>query len=313
MELKDAVKAGALVLRAPEHGTHPGVKNLGSQLAGLNAAGYWDASTDLDFGRWLQKMREVQFNYLFRGRLDLQVDAEAFTMYPGQIALTRPGQTLKIGKQTVSASRLGWVVLDVGWQHARTPWTWPDWVLLSAAERARLTRLLRQADRACWKADASISEAFERIAQAAAGSGDKHFDRTGMALAINELLLGVLKMLERHADTNGESPTLQRVERFLDGLPGRAGEPWTVDTMAEECGIRRSRFTSLCEELYNQTPARYLNKCRVAAACRLLRENPGKSVLDVALECGFTSSQMFATAFRRVKGLTPREFRRLKS
>jgi AraC-like DNA-binding protein len=41
----------------------------------------------------------------------------------------------------------------------------------------------------------------------------------------------------------------------------------------------------------------------------MLREQPEKPILDVALECGFSSSQHFSTAFRRVKRCAPRDLR----
>ena len=304
-----AVRSGALVLRAPERGTHPGVKSLGAILPGLCAAGYWDMSTELDLGLGWQTVHGMELNYLFRGGLDFTVDGKTFAMHSGQINVIRPWQTFQIGQQmVVPATRLGWVLLDVGVRRPNGRWKWPEWILLTSAERNRLAALLREGGQTVWKADAVIAEAFKRIA-GVAGSEDEHFDRTGMALAINGLLLGMLRMLERHADATDDSPSLQTVEKFLDGLPGRAGEPWTVDSMAAACGMRRSRFTTLCEELKNQTPARHLIRCRIGAAARLLREQPKMSILDVALACGFASSQMFATAFRRVKGMAPREFR----
>jgi transcriptional regulator GlxA family with amidase domain len=47
----------------------------------------------------------------------------------------------------------------------------------------------------------------------------------------------------------------------------------------------------------------------LVAAARLLRAEPGRSILDVALGCGFSTSQYFATLFRRQFGCAPREYR----
>ena len=53
----------------------------------------------------------------------------------------------------------------------------------------------------------------------------------------------------------------------------------------------------------------YLNRCRIDAACRLLRERQNMTVTRVAMSCGFSSSQYFAAVFRRQLGCTPRTFR----
>jgi AraC-like DNA-binding protein len=54
----------------------------------------------------------------------------------------------------------------------------------------------------------------------------------------------------------------------------------------------------------------YLNHCRLEAVARRLQEQPGRSITNIALDCGFASSQYCATLFRRAYRLTPREFRR---
>jgi AraC family transcriptional regulator len=43
---------------------------------------------------------------------------------------------------------------------------------------------------------------------------------------------------------------------------------------------------------------------------KILLADPGRSITDVVLATGYTASSNFATAFRRVTGLTPREYRR---
>jgi AraC family L-rhamnose operon regulatory protein RhaS len=57
------------------------------------------------------------------------------------------------------------------------------------------------------------------------------------------------------------------------------------------------------------TPMQYLNDCRLDLASRFLRKSPGQSVLDIALACGFSSSQYFATVFTRRYGVSPSRFR----
>jgi len=55
-----------------------------------------------------------------------------------------------------------------------------------------------------------------------------------------------------------------------------------------------------------------LNDCRLAAAVQQLQEQPERSVTEIALGCGFASSQYFATLFRRKYGVAPRAFRQNK-
>ena len=45
------------------------------------------------------------------------------------------------------------------------------------------------------------------------------------------------------------------------------------------------------------TPTQYLNHLRLEQAARMLKNNEQKSITEIALQCGFYSSQYFATVF----------------
>ena len=79
--------------------------------------------------------------------------------------------------------------------------------------------------------------------------------------------------------------------------------------MARHCGMSVSRFIHFSRRLYNRTPIKHLNRLRVEQAARLLAEDPGRTVTDIALSLGFSSSQYFATVFRRETGTTPGDYR----
>ena len=59
----------------------------------------------------------------------------------------------------------------------------------------------------------------------------------------------------------------------------------------------------------NSTPIEYLTRCRLEHACSLLQSEPARSVTDIALACGFETSQYFATVFARHFGRSPRIWR----
>jgi AraC-like DNA-binding protein len=101
-----------------------------------------------------------------------------------------------------------------------------------------------------------------------------------------------------------------RVALFLQELETRCAEPWTLETMADETRLKRSRFGTICRQLTGENPITFLSRLRVRASRKLLRET-NRSITDIALECGFGSSQYFAKIFRRYQGHEPTHFRQL--
>ena len=53
----------------------------------------------------------------------------------------------------------------------------------------------------------------------------------------------------------------------------------------------------------------YVNSYRVNEACYLI-ENSHGSILEIAYECGFDSLRNFNRVFKKIKGLTPTEYKK---
>jgi AraC family L-rhamnose operon regulatory protein RhaS len=88
---------------------------------------------------------------------------------------------------------------------------------------------------------------------------------------------------------------------------------WSLESMAKHCGMGRSQFNSYCRKLKNRTPMLYLTECRVNKAKRLLENQKSMNITEIGMECGFQSSQYFATQFRKQTGISPGEYRKQRS
>jgi len=117
-------------------------------------------------------------------------------------------------------------------------------------------------------------------------------------------------MLERKQIPLDEylSSSERAVRLFLDALPEHAGDEWTLAGMAQQCGLSRSQFSAYCRRLTGMSPVQYLTHCRVERAAQLLCAEPERSITEIALQCGFNSSQYFAAVFRAAKGCTPSSY-----
>ncbi|EOQ87466.1 DNA-binding helix-turn-helix protein [Leptospira yanagawae serovar Saopaulo str. Sao Paulo = ATCC 700523] len=54
----------------------------------------------------------------------------------------------------------------------------------------------------------------------------------------------------------------------------------------------------------------YLNEYRLNMACKLLETEPQKTILEIALECGFNAKSTFHSVFQKSLGLNPSEYRK---
>ena len=86
-------------------------------------------------------------------------------------------------------------------------------------------------------------------------------------------------------------------------------EHLNLDRLAALAGLSKFHFHRLFEGATGVSPARYQINLRINPARQLLRETK-KSVVDVALDVGYTNPSHFAQLFRKETGLTPSEYRR---
>ena len=100
-------------------------------------------------------------------------------------------------------------------------------------------------------------------------------------------------------------PVVGPVLRLLHSKPAH---PWTVEALAVATGTSRASLARRFTELVGEPPMTFLTGWRLALAADLLRE-PGATVGSVARQVGYSSSFALSTAFKRVRGISPREHR----
>ena len=308
--LRQAAARGEIQLQALCRRGYPGRPFPPKMLPEISSVGFWDALANQTWGLDWHRNEGIELTYLSRGRLDFAVDGRPFLLENGHLTVTRPWQKHRVGNPHVRVSRLHWLILDVGVRRPDQPWQWPPWLILSVADLRRLTTLLRHNEQPVWKADAAVGRCFEKAADLFA-SPHPLAGQTRLLLCLNELFLALLELLQQKSVVLDArlATTRRSVEMFLASLPDQLEESWTLESMAAHCGLGRSRFADYCRRITNLSPNDFLTSCRVEAAAKMLRQRPELNITEIALSCGFQSSQYFATVFHRRTGLAPRQYR----
>ncbi len=308
--LSAATEAGDIEMHALARGSYPGKRLPRGVMPELKTAGFWDASRDQTFALDWHRNEGIEFTFLSRGHVGFGVGDNRYSLEPGDLTVTRPWQRHRVGFPVIPASRVHWIILDVGVRRPNQEWQWPKWLLLSRSEIFELTTLLQANEQPVWRANGPLRDAFDALA-VLIQQNDDGAAMSRLKLQINATLLEVLALLRERPVPLDKYLTSSRrtVAMFLDGLTGHLGAPWTLDAMAEACGLGRTQFANYCVEITNVPPMDYLNALRIKRARELLQSSPDQSITDIAALCGFDTSQYFATRFRREVGQSPREFR----
>ncbi|MFD8554070.1 AraC family transcriptional regulator [Streptomyces fradiae] len=100
-------------------------------------------------------------------------------------------------------------------------------------------------------------------------------------------------------------PVVGTALRLLHDEPAH---PWTVASLAARAGVSRAALARRFAELVGEPPMTYLTGWRLALAADLLREGDA-TVERIARQVGYGGAFAFSAAFKRVRGVSPQEYR----
>ena len=138
--------------------------------------------------------------------------------------------------------------------------------------------------------------------------GDLLVETLADALAVRLLnsysSLSVDPFREPHG-TNGLDE--RRLQRAVDYIHANLTKEITVEELAAAASLSRFHFSRMFKAVTGQSPHRFIGRLRLELSKTLLMQ--GRSIADVAHDCGFSSELNFVRSFRRVTGVTPGRYR----
>lgn len=103
---------------------------------------------------------------------------------------------------------------------------------------------------------------------------------------------------------------LARLQRAMDEERVYTDETLSLASLAAAVELTPHQLSELINTGLGMGFSRYLRERRVAAAQRMLRDEPTASVLSIGLAVGFTSQSNFYVAFREITGEVPGGYRK---
>jgi AraC family transcriptional regulator len=96
--------------------------------------------------------------------------------------------------------------------------------------------------------------------------------------------------------------------QVLDYINDYLNQDIKLADLAALLDMSQFHFSRLFKQSIGITPYQYLLQQRVERAKQLLKQTE-RSIMDIALECGFNSHSHLSKQFRQVTGMSPRAYR----
>lgn len=254
--------------------------------------------------------RGLELVLVEQGHLEWQVENQPESLFPGSLFFTLPWQAHGSRLIREPENRIIYFLLALPQDPQETSvLSFPDELNCTRQEAEFISEALLKAHCHARTAPSFVQLLFSELLRELDNDNP---ERDLLCAALFKTLLLQTACLFSRPDAPARDPrsSRQNVLKILTDVRQHLDEEWTLDTMANRCGMKRTRFATLCRELTGYTPLHYLSRLRFEQACQLLRKTK-KSITDITFDCGYSSSQYFAAQFKKSAGMTPTEYRRL--
>ncbi len=256
------------------------------------------------------KNRGMEITYIEKGVMEWMVEGVPEKIETGSIFFTLPWQ-VHGSLNPKEPDNTIWHVLFHLEQHYPNPqphFRFPKPFGFLPQEMETLSATFSSSTRHCFRATPAMRSLMPTLIGELQST---HELRDAHAITLLRAILVELKRIVAGevVDAAIRNRSEQKVQKLITDLSAQCDHNWSLGSMAEQCGIQRTQLGKLFQKLTGGTPMEYLTRIRIERAKALLRETDLK-IIEIALECGYGSSQYFANTFRQATGQSPSEYRK---
>lgn len=238
---------------------------------------------------WSANLRDFDLWLVSAGRGRMFIDGQSHPLGPGTCLWMRPGHLYLADQDLNRRLRVTYIHFDLLDGDG------------SRVDAASLPPILRPLPDLAY-----VVRVTERIVELSRGSEPQRQTAT-------QLLRGLLMDLDSPIQPSGSkhainSPQHLAAMRTAAMIREQPGQPWNVQTLAEEAGYCPDHFTRIFSAVHEQTPREFVISARIERAQQLMRETD-LSIKKIANVLGYSSVFFFSRQFRDKAGVPPAQWR----
>lgn len=100
-----------------------------------------------------------------------------------------------------------------------------------------------------------------------------------------------------------------RINRVIDYIQSHISEDLSLAELGDIAHFSPFHFHRIFSAMVGETLNSFIQRLRIERAASMLIQNPKKSITEIALECGFSGSPVFARAFRETFKMSASQWR----
>ena len=238
----------------------------------------------------------TEFVFLEKGTQSYQTIDEIYTVHQGEVFFTQPNEPHSTGILPEEISVLYYLIVDLCLISELD-------IFISENEYTKMDNYFRNIGSRIFKPSPHLTTALRRLLEIFI-IPDMHFD-THIRNALSEVLISLSTPFIPGKDShNGE------IENSMTYIQNHLKEVIYVSELAQMENMSLSAFKKNFVRIAGIPPGEYILQEKIKKSKELLLSTR-LSITEIAFEYGFSSSQYFATVFKRFCYMSPSQFRKV--
>lgn len=247
----------------------------------------------------------IEFCYVTKGRYEWVVGDKSYLILPGNGFVTCPWQQHGSPCDAVDLGEIYWIVIKPEVFTEDGFFYLGDWSRFSSSENKLIGGVLSKNLKHTIQKAQPLKILFESLRHEIENKNFGYFQR--VSNLVEEFLINTVRLIQSRENQIKEN--MNWFSNFNDLINANIAKKWTLNELARKNNVGITTLTHLVKEHTGYAPANYIIYLRLEKAKEQLR-NSSKNLTNIALDCGFYSSQHFSSTFSRWIGKTPSIYRK---
>ncbi len=268
----------------------------------VNGGGFDSLKRPIPLGAHAHKGFEL--TYLTEGKVSWKLkNGKDLCLTGGQAAIVQPNVFHRGELNIIKPCKLFWLVFEPLAKDAL------KYTPLSQKALHEINRLLNDSGNAIRDVNEALAFYFEQFLQILIafkeGRNDELFAASGRAVVCQIFLETAQVFSSRQIDRKASTIDMEARNYIEKNICSDI----SAAELAEYFGLSPARFNDRFKADTGQTPADFIRRIKCSKAQEMLAETK-RPITEIAFDLGFSSSQYFASVFKKYTGMTPGQFRK---
>jgi AraC-like DNA-binding protein len=249
-----------------------------------------------------QRHRHIQLTFMLKGSLSwISSSGKAIHLNGGEYCVTTHGNTFETSYDVFSPCSLMWIIFDPCAKNAE------HYEFFNSKELSEINNSLKNASNSTHKINQTMHFYIRNLRELLIKTDKKKICRADM-LRIRVLLMGILVESSNSSKEIKKQTTIDlcpQVRRLILEQPERNLQ---VKDIADFFMLSPNFFGKKFRAESGMSVADFARRVKLEEAIRLMCEE-SKNITETAFSLGFSSTQYFATIFKKYFGCAPNQFK----